>query len=689
MKLDPPRFHANLPTNGYAAQSTEADLADLRAALQKSRLPASESDAVLEGYAAARQKFQQFVTQVSRWQSHTSDWIDGRYQDSPVERPQLSSLEIPLGMPAEFSDYLRASLAWRNGLTNEARAMWKALLEQPREERHYRSTWAAYMLGLTSDTDKPEESLKYFALTRTLASGGFPDSLGLAAATIGWEARLNLTQLKFEPAIELYLQQYAAGEKSAVSSLRLTAAAALTNGVAALVPLAKNPRTQKVITAYISSRWMSAYIEPGVARARARDWLEAIAKAGSRNVEWAEQFALVAYQYEDFDLAQRWVNLAQHSPAAEWIQAKLHLRAGKTSEAEALLAQLATLLPLQPRDTNDLDSLSFSQCLTMHAEDTTSPKPSAARQVRGELGILRLAHGEFQQSLDDLLRAEWLIDASYVAERVLTIEELKSYVDANWPDLGTSTELSADPDAEARQTIRELLGRRLCRLNRGTEAGPYFPARLQKPHAALMRLLTEAWEESRPAAARAESFFEAARIVESNGAELLGTAVSPDDGCVSYWSGEDLSPHYRLTNEVSTLMRPTAEETQRYATHKPEPDLRGHYYYQAASLAWEAAKLMPDNSEATAEVLWTAGSWVKYRNPKFADLFYKTLVHRCRKTKLGAAADAMHWFPRLDERGNIIPHPVRARPVLEMSSPNLNGAGQENLSDDSGPAPPQ
>ena len=55
---------------------------------------------------------------------------------------------------------------------------------------------------------------------------------------------------------------------------------------------------------------------------------------------------------------------------------------------------------------------------------------------------------------------------------------------------------------------------------------------------------------------------------------------------------------------------------------------------------------MPDNSELTAEVLYTAGCWLKDRDPKAADRFYKALVNRCRKTPLGRAADEKRWFPK-------------------------------------------
>jgi LysM repeat protein len=64
---------------------------------------------------------------------------------------------------------------------------------------------------------------------------------------------------------------------------------------------------------------------------------------------------------------------------------------------------------------------------------------------------------------------------------------------------------------------------------------------------------------------------------------------------------------------------------------------------------------MPDNSEDTARFLCVAGSWIKYRDPKKADIFYKALVRRNRKTAIGMEADRIRWFPRLDEQGNLIP----------------------------------
>src|SRR6185295_4947490 len=100
----------------------------------------------------------------------------------------------------------------------------------------------------------------------------------------------------------------------------------------------------------------------------------------------------------------------------------------------------------------------------------------------------------------------------------------------------------------------------------------------------------------------------------------------------------------------------TGAEIQRASKHTADPERRFHYRYQAAFLGWEAAKLMPNHSNDTALVLWTAGSWLKDRDPATADIFYKALVRRCRKTALGAAADLKRWFPELDDNENVIPN---------------------------------
>jgi len=133
----------------------------------------------------------------------------------------------------------------------------------------------------------------------------------------------------------------------------------------------------------------------------------------------------------------------------------------------------------------------------------------------------------------------------------------------------------------------------------------------------------------------------------------------------------------RTNNPNDSILSATPDELHRYAAHHADPEARFHYRYQAAFIALEAAKLMPNNSDATARVLCTAGSWLKMRDPQTADLFYKALVRRCRKTAIGAEADRKRWFPELDEQGNLLPTAPKEQPE-ENSPPEMTDPMPEN-----------
>jgi hypothetical protein len=235
--------------------------------------------------------------------------------------------------------------------------------------------------------------------------------------------------------------------------------------------------------------------------------------------------------------------------------------------------------------------------------------------VLGELGVLRLARNQYAESLDALLRSGFWGDAAYVAERVLTLDELKHYVDRHWPDQKAETNKSNEIDdaldsARTGENLRYLLARRLTRELRGAEAREYYPTEWRPKFDELVARLIEGWDETRYSADRARALFAAAYIARTNGMELLGTEVGPDwflhGGNFEY----GVTPEGR-TNESFKIVPASPDERRRVQAHKADPMARFHYRYQAAFLAWEAAKLMPDDSNETAFVLWQAGEWLK------------------------------------------------------------------------------
>jgi tetratricopeptide (TPR) repeat protein len=685
MKLVESRFQA-VPLKGedagasFTAQSAAAELADLTAALKKAKVPDDEADRIRGAHQAAREQLGNFLADTEAW-DNSREWVfdeKGRHHGKPrLPQPQFPSIDIPAGLPGEFADYLEGALAWHNPAVvgkGMACAAWERLLERPPKERRFKSTWAAFMLGKASEEDEPDKAVQYFKQVRELARHGFADSVGLAAASLGLEARVYLQQKKYDRAIEMYLEQLSTGDPTAAPSLISTAEAVLTKGPDVLRPLAVNPRTQRVLTAFVisrhSRRWLEIETEEQDGNSRSglkadagHAWLEAVEAAEVKDVESAAKLALAAYQNNDLPLAWRWIKRAPSSPVAQWLQAKLLLHDGKAAQAAELLASVARAFPIESPSTNRIEGAQFKDLLSIEASGNRPPQISADRQVLGELGVLRLARREYVQSLDALLNAGFWMDAAYVAERVLTADELKTYVDGYWPPVPPEQVAEENEKYGQREIspvllrtqIRYLLARRLMRLLRADEAREYYPAEWMPQYLALVQFLHTGWDESVPSDQRAKALFQAAIIARINGMELIGTEVEPDWHVHAGDYEEGVTASARATNEAAKVLVASEDELSRSARHKTDPEERFHYRYQAASLAWEAAKLMPDNSDDTARMLWTAGSWLKNRDPRTADIFYKALVRRNRKTALGMEADRIRWFPQLNEQGNLIP----------------------------------
>src|SRR5207244_2148617 len=119
--------------------------------------------------------------------------------------------------------------------------------------RHFKSTWAAYMLGRSWEKEDPKKAIEFYRTTRALAQEGFADSLGLAVGSFGREARLYLDQKNYPQAIKLYLQQFAAGDESAYNSLCFTMRSLIVCSPEFIARQFEDPQTRRVVTAYIVS----------------------------------------------------------------------------------------------------------------------------------------------------------------------------------------------------------------------------------------------------------------------------------------------------------------------------------------------------------------------------------------------------------------------------------------------------
>lgn len=618
-------------------QTASADLGDLRAALAARQSFWQRDRRVLRDYEATRAALSAWRDALSAHRQRLA-WDPACTNPPPAFTPPA----VPAGLPAEFDDYVRGAILFYQGNGDLARRAWADVLERPPAERVFRSTWAAFMTGKSLLCDhRPGEAIIAFRQVRKLAADGFVDSLDLAAASAGWEARAELDLKHYSRAIELYMARLERGDPTAIASLQFAAQAALQAPVAELAGVVSHALARRVLTAYILSQGGPFGEEPS--QEVVDRFLEAVASRGAVPMADADRLAWAAYMAGRMERAQQWLELASpDAPVARWVRAKLLLRAGRLEQATGELAALVRTLPPSNPDRMDAQEWDVTPC-------SLALEPMENR-VRGELGVLQLSRRQYAGALDLLARGGYWDDAAYVAESILTLDELKHYVDANWPAPRETVRAPGKPLWEGTpsvaERIRHLLARRLARAHRDREARPYLPAAWQPRLDAYAVSMARARDPSGSRKEQATGLWEAARIMRHDGMELFGTEFEPDwfvhGGC--YEQGSIASAR-EAAARADVVAAVSADERNRAQRQRLTPARRFHYRYVALDLAWEAAGLMPDGSPETASVLCQAGTWIKDRDPQAADRFYKALVKRCGATPLGAEAARLRWFP--------------------------------------------
>lgn len=618
-RLAPPgtAFHDSGDPIAAGKRTAVADLADLEKALQAA--PAAQRQATLLRLSILRDAMDPHRNPI---------FIS---EDATPPAPLPESLGVPEGLPGEFADYLRGAFLYHRQRYPEAAEAWERLLARPEKERRYRSTWAAFMLGKVYLRGDRAKAVEWFQRTRKLAKDGFVDSLGLAEDSYGWEARAERDRGHLDKALALYVNRARAGDASAAASIRIVGRAALEAGPDALVAVAKDPDAREAMTVFVlSPPYPYDMLEEGDEEAAA--WLAAVKTAGVKKVEAADRMAWAAYLAGDFETAGQWLDKAPDTPQAAWIRAQLLLRDGKLAEARRYLEKAAEVPPA-PED------MGFGPLLY-------GPFATPDR-ARAEQAVVRLTQKDYVPALDLFLTSGYWTDSAYVAERVLTVDELKAYVDKQpkaAPPKDWEPGWSPSAPDLFQPALHHLLGRRLVREGRLAESVPYFPEPLQARTKALASELNKAADARLSGLERAHAGFRAACITRKGGLTLQATEGEPD--WAEYGGSYDLGSLADLRKD-QTVFAPSPDELARVERHKAQPNQRYHYRYRAADLAWQAAQLLPDGDEK-AGVLATAGNWIENEDPKAADRFYKALVRCCGDTDLGREADRLRWFPAAD-----------------------------------------
>ena len=581
----------------------------------------------------------------------------------------------PEEFASEFADYHRGALAMERGKMAESRAAWKELLGRPAAQRHYRSTWAAFMLGAVAED--AAEARRWFAQVRQMTAQGFADRLGLAARSLGREAEAAFLAGDSNDSARLCLQSVGSGDAEG-AGVAWSLAKEIVRDEKRLAAAATQSPLRELVSVFVvahtadSSNLYDPDERTDVAAVR---WLEAVEQAGLHDLDHAEVLGWTAYSLGRFEEAARWQQRARtDSGLGLWLKAKLDFRAGKIDAATRAMAAAVQKIPRDEAVTKR--KISVNEALPFEA-------------AAGDLAMLRLARGEFTAALRHFLAGNFWQDAAYVAERVLTPEELADFIRREYPRPGPlepqfapghlsyldvihgaevdSNEERINPALfDPATRLRYLLARRLVRLGRFAEARPFFPRFLQPELDRYTHALARGSAPEVSRAGRAAAFWDAAQRLRENGMELMGTEVEPDG---TMWNGDHLDedvagerrrgffvpdvadmPDAERGKPLPVVVPVSASERQRLARHTLVPEKRYHYRYLAADLAWRAAKLMPDGQEETARVLHTAGRWLAARDDAAADRFYQALERRCATTEIGKRVVARHWFVPPEEQ---------------------------------------
>jgi cellulose synthase operon protein C len=563
-----------------------------------------------------------------------------------------AALSAGAGLPPAVLNYIAGAIEFRADRLETATRYFEAIDRLPQQQRQIRAVAAAYMQGRVQQRlGRMAPARAAFQAARRYAETGAPDPMGLAVASLGEEARTCLVEAGLvrvswpvpasdaddaklarliADAVRLYADQAARGSKMALLSLREVAARLVARERELTVAVA-DPLVRRLLVAYALARSGDDLWDAGQTTEDIDRIIDALAtRAAPAAGEDLDRLATLVYLGGRYNLAE-WLVSETTRPLGLWVRAKLALRRG--DRAAAARDWTAALKGAEQAGT---------------AAALDEP---AKTMLRGEVAVVRLSQGEYSESLRLLfpVASDYWGDVTYIAERVLTVDELKAFVDGLPPPSGPRTPESTDdyvfwgPDFVPADRLRLVLARRLIREGRVKEAVAYFPAAAsdatpdkRNATAEEARSYLAAVEAARPGwpfdwpwqrAARAEALFRMATLERRRGMQLMGTEGVPDvaalDGDFSYGVGQSSPSGWRKS--PSALLGP--DEESRFAASAPRPDVRFHYRSIAADRASAAADLLPKRSQAYAATLcWAARFAIDSSNQAKADAIYRRYV---------------------------------------------------------------
>jgi cellulose synthase operon protein C len=506
-----------------------------------------------------------------------------------------------------------------------ALSYYDSVMALPPKERGHLAVRAAYMRAkCLLSLKQPDSAAIAFREVRKLVISGSPDPYALGLSSLGDEAKIFLDQGRYVEAIHRYAQQAACGTDSAsswISSSGTISLRQIGDLISANDSLMKSSIGDTVVQRLFCA---IAYCRNGgyqdfCSEKRSAWWNKLLESGLTSKMKGSEMLAAGAYREGCFKAAKR---LARNGTTGLhwWVRAKLYLRAGNFDSAAIAYARASELFTKQK--SRSVDRSWFGD---------VGEAPIWTRPVC-EAATLEVCRGNFMSALRTFFEGGpyYWMDAAYLAERVLSVDELKSFVDSVAPQNsfhGEQYQRSAPDNVPL--AIRSLLARRLMREERGDEALAYFDDTVLNRTAAEYQERVSRVIDNAPIE-KARNLFALAKLTRKRGMELMGYELDPDWTCEhgnydqsvggDYSCYGDSARYHNLFKLQARYF--TKEEKIRVKETEAKPNKRFHYRYRAVELALQASDLVPAKSQAFSTILSNAWVWLLGKDQATCDMIF-------------------------------------------------------------------
>ena len=466
------------------------------------------------------------------------------------------------------------------------------------------------------------------------------------------ERLVRLGEADFAGSVDTYLRMPQRGEANAVNSCMMLAHKLCGEGY--FQPALVDEDLRMLVTIFLTSNGShnrERQLSSDVLVDRRRQWLEALDAAKVPPTFAPAHVAILQLAVGRWQAcAETCAMMPAADPTRRLLLSRCNLRlSGDRDVSRAFLDGGSPRLDLTT-PAKGFTTLTTDQTTI----DPLDPK-TVLRRVHGESGMLALSAGDIPTALRHFDEGDFLMESFYLGECLLTVDELKDYVDRRQipPNKGHGTD---DYSYYPLVNLRELLSSRLMRAGRLEESLEYVAPKLRAEATNYVLLRRAAERDDVGARERADSHWRSALAIRQLGEIIqhapFGLSWSGGSWYVGYgyWPrvrlGQSMDDRQPLPMEIAPAGK---DETRRLLSwqsqHIDRADLSERdARYASFRHALEAARLLPDNDPAGAEILQYAGNLLKYREPKAAVPAYRLLVTRFPQTPYGRHAIAKKWF---------------------------------------------